>query len=542
MQLVRMLTEMNGQGGLFNMETATGKAALCCGSRILRSVDAAPVKPEIGGHECLCARRTAMKLLHPIILVLSFVLMLTAAMTIPSDLLALSEPSWNLDAFLITGGVCVLLSVLGFVSLLGQTFQVTSKQLYLITVSSWLMFAIVGAAPLYLAVPSLSFTDAFFESMSGITTTGSTVLMGLDHMPRSLLLWRGLLQWVGGIGIVMLGIAILPFLRVGGMRLFSTESSDWSGKSLPRAHTMIQNIGIVYIGISLLACFCYHIAGMGLFDAVVHAMTTVSTGGFSNYDASIGYFGDRPAILWFGSLFMLLGSLPFGLYVSSLRGKSEALWNDSQVRGFIGFVVLIVLLLSTERVLHSDLSFMNALTHATFNVISIITTTGYVSEDYTLWGSYALVAFFYLMFVGGCSGSTAGGIKVFRFQIAFVLLRNQLHLMRHPHAVLTTKYNGREVSDDIVRSIVAFTFYFTFTIAVLAFCLSLTGLNFLTSLSAAVTAVTNVGPGLGNVIGPSGNFSSLSDVAKWLLTAGMLFGRLEIMTVLVIFTRTFWKT
>jgi len=482
-----------------------------------------------------------MKFLHPIILVLSFVLMLTAGMTVTPDLLALKESGRVLDAFLLTGALCLLLSALGFTATAGRQFQVSSMQLYLITVSSWCVFAIVGAAPLYLALPSLSMTDAFFESMSGITTTGSTVLIGLDSMPHSVLLWRGILQWVGGIGIIMLGIAILPFLRIGGMRLFSTESSDWSSKSLPNAHNLIQNIGMVYIGITLLACISYYLAGMGFFDAIVHAMSTVSTGGFSNYDASVGYFGDNPEILWVGSLFMLLGSLPFGLYVSAMHGKPGMLWSDSQVRGFLGFVVLVVLLLSTERLLHSEVSVMQSLTHSTFNVISIITTTGYVSEDYTLWGSYAVVVFFYLMFVGGCSGSTAGAIKVFRFQIAFVLLRNQLHLMRHPHAIFKTKYNGREVNDDIVRSIVAFSFYFAFTIAVLTFCLSLTGLNFLTSFSASVTAVTNVGPGLGEIVGPSGNFSSLSDMAKWLLSAGMLMGRLEIMTVLVLFTRTFWK-
>jgi len=482
-----------------------------------------------------------MRLFHPIILVLSFVLMLNAAMTLPCILLALSGQTGVLDAFLFTAGICGVCSLLGFASTTGKRFEVTSMQLYLITVSSWCLFAIVGAMPLYLGLPSLSFTDAFFESMSGITTTGSTILLGLDSMPRAILLWRGILQWVGGIGIIMLGIAILPFLRIGGMRLFSTESSDWSGKSLPHAHTLIQNIGLVYIGITLLACLSYDFVGMGLFDAVVHAMSTVSTGGFSNYDASVGYFSDNSSVLWVGSLFMLLGSLPFSLFVSAIHGKPGLLWADSQVRGFLGFVTVVVLVLSTERVLHSDLSFLDAMTHATFNIVSIITTTGYVSEDYTMWGSYAVVVFFYLMFVGGCSGSTAGAIKVFRFQIAFVLLRNQLHLMRHPHAVMPTKYNNREVSDDIVRSIVAFSFYFAFTIAVLAFCLSLTGLNFLTSLSAAVTAVTNVGPGLGNVVGPSGNFASLTDVAKWMLSAGMLLGRLEIMTILVLFTRTFWK-
>ena len=484
-----------------------------------------------------------IRFLQPIILVLSFVLVLSAAMTIPSGLLALGESRREVEAFLVTGAACLLLAFLGF-ALTGRRrrFQVTSKQLYLITVSNWCAFAVAGALPLYFGLPGLSFADAFFESMSGITTTGSTVLTGLDHMAHSILLWRGILQWVGGIGIIMLGIAILPFLQVGGMRLFATESSDWSGKSLPRAQTLIRNIGVVYITISLLAAICYHLAGMGAFDAVVHAMTTVSTGGYSNYDASIGYFGDKPGILWIGSLFMLLGSLPFGLYVAAMYGKRDQLWHDSQVRGFLAFVAVVVLLLSTERVLHSDVSFMQALTQATFNVISVITTTGYVSEDYTLWGPYAIVVFFYLIFVGGCSGSTAGGLKFFRLQLAVVLLRNQLRLMRHPHAVYTTRYNNRQVTDDIVRSLIAFSFYFGFTIAVLTFCLSLTGLNFLTSLSAAATAVANVGPGLGDVVGPSGNFSSLTDTAKWLLSGGMLMGRLEIMTILVMFTRTFWKT
>jgi len=480
------------------------------------------------------------KLLPPIVLVLSFVLMLAAGMTLIPDLFAIEEAPRELEAFAGTGLACLLLALLGFVFSLRHHFQVTSKQLYLITVCSWCLFAVVGALPLYLGLPSLSFTDAFFESMSGITTTGSTVLVGLDGMPHSILLWRGIIQWVGGIGIIMLGIAILPFLRVGGMRLFSTESSDWSGKSLPRAQTLIRNIGAVYLTLTLLAGFSYFLAGMGGFDAVVHAMTTVATGGYSNYDASIGYFGNKPAILWVGSLFMLLGSLPFALYVSAMYGKPQALLSDSQVRGFVAFVLVIVLLLAGERVLHSDLSFMQSLTQATFNVISIVTTTGYVSEDYTLWGPYAVVIFFYLMFVGGCSGSTAGGLKFFRFQIAVALLRNQLHLMRHPNAVFTTKYNHRVVTDDIARSIIAFSFYFGFTIAVLTFCLSLTGLNFLTSLSASATAVTNVGPGLGNIVGPAGNFSSLSDEAKWLLSGGMLLGRLEIMTILVLFTRTFW--
>lgn len=482
-----------------------------------------------------------LSFLNPVVMVVSFVLVLVAALTFPAIVVELIEDRAHLKGYLLAGVACVSLALLGFVSTRQGRAQVSSRQLYLMTTSSWCVFALMGAIPLYANIPGLSFTDALFESMSGITTTGSTVLTGLDAMPHSLLLWRALLQWVGGIGIIVLGIAILPFLRVGGMRLFATESSHWSGNSRPRAQVLIKNIGAVYIILTGFAAISYWLAGMGFFDAFTHAMTTVSTGGYSNYDASMGHFADRPLILWTCSLFMLLGALPFALYVSLLHGRTGPLFSDSQTRGFLLFVAIIVTLLSIERVINSHAPAFQALTDSAFNAISIITTTGYASQDYTRWGYYAEVAFFYMMFIGGCSGSTSGSIKFFRFQVATVMLLNQLRIMRHPSGHYLSKYNGRIVTEDIIRSIVAFSFFFMLTIAVLAFALSLTGLDLVTSLSASVTCVTNVGPGLGSIIGPSGNFGSLSDSAKWLLSGGMLLGRLEIMTVLVLFTLTFWK-
>lgn len=480
-------------------------------------------------------------LFRPVLTVVAFVWMLGAILALPPLLLAVGEGMSTTRSFLYSAVAFLIIGLWLRFHSRQPRFEVSSQQLYLITVASWSVLAVIGALPLYAAMPHLSFCDAFFESTSGITTTCSTVLTGLDAMPHSLLLWRGLLQRVGGIGIIVISIAILPYLRVGGMRMFSTESSDWSDKTLHHAQEFIQNIGLLYVGLTMLAMLCYWLAGMGLFDAVVHAMTTLSTGGYSTHDSSMGYFNDRPLILWFASLFMLLGSLPFSLFVAFVHGKKNALLGDSQVRGFLAFVMILILLFSIERTINSDLGFLRVLTHVAFNVISVISTTGYASDDYTQWGPYAVIIFFYIMFVGGCSGSTAGSMKFFRFQVAFILLRNQLHLMRHPYAVIPSKYNGHVLSDDIVRSIVAFSFYFAFIIAAIALLLSLTGLDFITSLSAAVTAVTNVGPGLGDVIGPAGNFSTLPDTAKWILCAGMLIGRLEIMTVIVIFTRTFWR-
>ena len=483
-----------------------------------------------------------MKLLRPVILVQCFVLLLTAAMTVPSILLGMNSDSQVTIAFLSVAAACVILAGAGFLVTRRESLSVSSKQLYLITVSSWFVLGLVGATPLYLALPEVSFTDAVFESVSGITTTGATVLTGLDTMPPSILLWRGLLQWIGGIGIIVLGIAILPYLKIGGMRLFATESSDLSGKILPRAQVLIRNIGIVYLSLTLLAAVFYWLGGMGPFDAAVHAMTTLATGGYANYDASMGHFNNSPFILWTSSLFMLLGALPFILYVSWLHGRPMALFADRQIRGFLTFVAVIVIFLTFERSYVAGTPLPEALTHVTFNVISIITTTGYASQDYTQWGSWAVVVFFYLMFVGGCSGSTTGSVKFFRYQVSWVMLVNQLRLMRHPNGIFTYKYNGRPVTDDIIRSMIGFSFFFALTIAVLALSLSLTGLDFLTSLSAAATAVANVGPGLGDIIGPTGNFSSLSDAAKWLTCGGMLLGRLEIMTVVVLLTPTFWRT
>ncbi|CAH1045081.1 TrkH family potassium uptake protein [Halomonas sp. TD01] len=413
-------------------------------------------------------------------------------------------------------------------------------QMFILTAGSWTSISCFASLPLILGAPQLSVTNAVFESVSAITTTGSTILSGIEDLSDGLKLWRGLMQWMGGIGIIVMGIAILPFLKVGGMRLFHTESSDWSDKVMPRTGGIAKATLSIYVGLTLLAMLSYWVGGMLPLDAVVHGMTSLATGGFANSDASFGAYAEQPWLLWMGSFFMLSGALPFVLYIRFIRTSRSALWKDQQVRGLLKLLLTAILILSAWRFYQGDDWFVS-LTHVTFNVISVVTTTGYASDDYTLWGSLPIAAFFYLTFMGGCSGSTSGGMKIFRFQIAMLMLRNQLRYLIHANGVFTTRYNQQPVTSDISRSVVAFSFFFFITIAVLALGLSALGLDLVTALSGAATAVANVGPGLGDTIDPAGNFATLPDAAKWLLCIGMLMGRLEILTVVVLLTPMFWR-
>nr|WP_183325886.1 TrkH family potassium uptake protein [Halomonas cerina] len=466
-------------------------------------------------------------------------LVLALFMVLPWGVLLIEE-----DPDAMAFGLSILL-VLSAVALTWTvTFHVPVElkpwQMFVLTTLSWVTISGFASLPLILGAPQLSFTNAVFESVSAITTTGSTVLVGIGDLSDGLKLWRGIMQWLGGIGIIVMGIAILPFLKVGGMRLFHTESSDWSEKVLPRTGGIAKATLGVYGSITVLAMVSYWLGGMAPLDAVVHAMTSVATGGFANSDASFGAYAQSPHLLWLASLFMLCGSLPFVLYIRVLRGARMALWRDQQVHGLLTLLTIVCLLLTGWRMWLGTPPF-EALTHVVFNVISVVTTTGYASDDYTLWGPMATVAFFYLTFVGGCSGSTAGGMKIFRFQIAMLLLVSQLRFLIHSSGVFASRYNGQPLTDEITRGVVAFSFFFFLTIAGVALGLALLGLDFITALSGAATAVANVGPGLGDIIGPSGNFVTLPEAAKWLLCIGMLMGRLEILTVLVLLTPMFWR-
>lgn len=419
------------------------------------------------------------------------------------------------------------------------TFTMSVRDMFLITTFVWIFASTFAALP-FVFINHISFTDAYFETMSGITTTGSTVLSGLDDMAPSILLWRSLLQWLGGVGFIVIAVAILPMLNVGGMKLFQTESSDWSDKSHPRAKHVATNIMLMYLALTALCTIGYILTGMSVFDAFNHAFTTISTGGYSTSDASMNHFSN--AAHWVAITFMFAGGVPFLLLVQSLKHKEPQLFlKDAQVQGFI-FLTLIASIAVAIRLYSSgQFAFIDALRISLFNTISVITTTGYGLDDFSTWGAFPSIVFAFIMLVGACSGSTAGGIKIFRFQVAIALLKKQMSQLVHPSGLFIQRYNGRALTDDIVRSVVAFALTFVITIVGIAALLGIIGLDPITSITGAVTAVANVGPGMGDIIGPSGNFSSLPDSAKWLLSIGMLMGRLEILTVLVLFFPMFWR-
>lgn len=476
----------------------------------------------------------------PILKVLSVLWLVLAVFMMVPWLVLVIEDDPDARAFALSIGIVLASVAISLLATLRIPISLKPWQMFLVTTLSWVSISTLASLPLALGAPQLSITNAVFESVSAITTTGSTVLSRIDQLSDGLKLWRGIMQWLGGIGIIVMGIAILPFLKVGGMRLFHTESSDWSDKVMPKTGGIAKATLGIYCGFTLTAMLAYWLGGMAPLDAVVHAMTSLATGGFANSDASFGAYAQQPHLLWLGSLFMLMGALPFVLYIRVLRGARMALWRDQQVHGLLILLATVCLLLTLWRMWLGTPPF-EALTHVVFNVVSVVTTTGYASDDYTLWGPMATVAFFYLTFVGGCSGSTAGGMKIFRFQVAMLLLVSQLRFLNHSSGVFVSRYNGQTLTDEITRGVVAFSFFFFLTIAGLALGLSLMGLDFITALSGAATAVANVGPGLGDIIGPSGNFIPLPDAAKWLLCVGMLMGRLEILTVLVLLTPMFWR-
>jgi trk/ktr system potassium uptake protein len=460
------------------------------------------------------------------------------AMFVPGAVgLALGTP--NGPAFMSAAGITIALGGLVAAANRVPVPQMTLRQIYVLTVLAWVAVPAVAALPFVFSELRLSYTDAFFEAMSGLTTTGSTVLIGLDAMPRSILLWRGLLHWLGGVGIVVMAMAVLPLLRTGGMQLFHAESSDRYDKPLPRVTQLVKVLLFAYVTLSGACAVAYWLAGMTGFDAVVHAMATISTGGYSSHDSSFAYFNSA-RLEWLGTLFMLSGALPFVLYIRAGRGD-WALLRDQQVKAFLLVILVATLVLTIWLMVRQATPVLDALRLAAFNVTSIITTTGFASADYNLWGGLALGVFFYLTFVGGCTGSTAGAIKIFRFRVMAIVLSDHLFRRFSPHAVSRRSYDGRPLDDDVVEGVLAFAVVYAASVAVLALCLGAMDLDWITCLSGAATALGNVGPGLGPIIGPVGNFAPLPDGAKWLLAFGMLLGRLELFTILVLLTPRFWR-
>ncbi|QKV20659.1 TrkH family potassium uptake protein [Oricola thermophila] len=451
------------------------------------------------------------------------------------------NPDWQVFAG--SSAATTLVGVTFYTATRGMSRSLSTRQAMLMTVVVWLALVTAGALPFRWSGITPSFTDAFFEAMSGLTTTGATVITGLDHAPPGILLWRGMLQWLGGLGIIVMAVAVLPMLQIGGMQVFKIEAFETPEKILPRATQISSSITLVFVAFTLLCAVAYLIAGMRPDDALIHAMTTVATGGFSTRDASLGFYQD-PAIEWIAITFMIAGSIPFLLYVQVLQGRPLALWRDQQVRAFLAVLAILVVLgwivadhSRTEFVRESD-SFRAAV----FNTVSVMTGTGYASADYGLWGAQSIAFFFVVMFIGGCAGSTSCGIKIFRFQVLYQEVRERLTRVLYPHGVFVKRFNGRPLDDRVPLAVTTFVFLYLAAFAVLSIALQLTGLDLLTAISGAGSAISNVGPGLGPTIGPASTYQDLPDAAKWLLSFGMLLGRLELFTVLVLFLPRFWRS
>ena len=447
----------------------------------------------------------------------------------------------NSHSFISSSFVTIFIGILFVLANLEKEFKLNLRQTFLFSTLAWLMVAIFGSLPFLLSANEFTISEAFFESMSGITTTGATIISDLDNSPKSILLWRAIMQWLGGIGIVVMAITILPLLKVGGMQLFKMEGPDTTEKILPRTIEVAAIIISTYVALTFLCGLFYWLFGMTIFDSVCHAMTTIATGGFSTHNDSIGFFKNSNIEI-IASLFIILGSIPFISYLKFSQGNRKIFFNDVQIKGLIYLLIISTAIMFLYLLfINFESSLIDKIRISSFNVISILSGTGYVTDDFGLWGKFSLVFFLFLMFIGGCAGSTACGIKIFRLQMLLIFLKDQIKKLIYPNSVIITKYNNQKISDDFIKSVIIFIFTFLFIFLIIAMLLSISGLDFITSISGAASSISNVGPGLGEMIGPNGNYKALPDLSKWILAAGMLLGRLELFAVLVLFFPSFWR-
>ena len=434
--------------------------------------------------------------------------------------------------------ITIVFGTLFFLSNLDHDKRLNLQQAFLLTALSWVSIAVFGSLPFFFSSENFSFTNAFFESMSGITTTGSTIIANLESMPKGVLFWRAILQWLGGIGIVVMAITLMPIMNVGGMQLFKISSNDTSEKILPKSKEIALRLIYIYTFLTLICAISYKILGMNIFDSLTHSMTTIATGGFSNYNDSIGFFNSF-LIEISAMIFIILGSLPFIIYIKFLNGDRKIFFSDIQIKTFLKIIFISIFILSIYLFLNDNSNFN--LRSILFNVISILTGTGYVNAQFDNWGGFPLFLFIILMFIGGCAGSTTCGIKIFRIQILYSFISNQLKKIIYPKGIFVLKYNQNPVDNKFIASVISFIYLYFVIFFIITALLSLSGLDFITSISGAATSISNVGPGLGSIIGPNGNFSPLPDVSKWILSLGMILGRLELFAILVLFLPSFWR-
>ena len=447
----------------------------------------------------------------------------------------------NSHSFLASAFITIFFGILFMLANLESEFKLNLQQTFLFSTLAWIFIAIFGSIPFMLSTVNFTISDAFFESMSGITTTGATVMTNLDNSPKSILIWRALMQWLGGIGIVVMAITILPLLKVGGMQLFKMDGSHNTEKILPRTFEVATIIITTYFILTLSCSFLYWTFGMSIFDSIAHSMTTIATGGFSTHNDSIGFFKNSNIEI-IASIFIVLGSIPFISYLKFIKGNRKIFIQDIQIKGLMYLLIVSIFIMFIYLMLAQyEGSIFEKIRISSFNVISILSGTGYVTDDFGLWGKFSLIFFLFLMFIGGCAGSTACGIKIFRLQMLVIFFKNQIKKIISPNSIMIMKYNNQKITDSFINSIIVFVFSFLFIYLIIAMLLSITGLDFLTSLSGAASAISNVGPGLGDMIGPNGNYKNIPDISKWILSFGMLLGRLELFAVLILFFPSFWR-
>jgi trk system potassium uptake protein TrkH len=421
--------------------------------------------------------------------------------------------------------------------------ELQTRDGFLLVLLVWTTLPAFATLPLLIYMPELSFTDAYFETVSGITTTGSTILSGLDTLPMSINLWRGLLVWLGGMGLIVLAVAILPLLGVGGMQIYKAETPGpmKDSKLTPRITETAKGLYLVYVGISAACGTSFWLAGMTPFDAVMHTFSTMGLGGFSSHDASFGYW-NSPAIEVVTVVFMLVAGINFSTHFLAWRQRAATAYRlDPEVRWFLtatlGSALLIAIYLTAMRV-YPD--FFQALRFAVFNTVSIATTTGFANTDYNQWPFFAPLWMLFLSCFASCSGSTGGGMKMVRAQLLFRQGRRELTRLVHPAARLPVKLGGQVVPNNVIYAVLAFAFLYVFAIIIMTLVMTASGLEFITAFSAVIASINNTGPGL-NQVGPATTYASLTDFQTWICTMAMLLGRLELMTVLVVFTRAFWR-
>ena len=447
----------------------------------------------------------------------------------------------NSNSFFSSSIITIFIGILTILATLKRDNQLNLQQAFLFSTMAWVSVAFFGSIPFFLSNLGLNFSEAFFESMSGITTTGSTVISNLEETPKSILMWRAIMQWLGGVGIIVMATTVLPLLKVGGMQVFKTDSFE-AEKLLPKTIEVASVIILIYTTLTISCTIIYWLQGMSVFDSIAHALTTLATGGFSTHNESIGYF-KSPGIEFTSIIFIILGSLPFIAYLKFIKGNRKIFFTDVQIKGFIYLIVISITIMFLYLFFkNNEFTILDNLRISSFNVLSILSGTGYVTDDFGLWGEFPLIFFLFLMFIGGCAGSTTCGIKIFRLQILFRFVGNHVKKLIYPNSVFVLNYNNQKVEDNFINSVIIFIFSYLLLFLIIAILLSISGLDFLSAISGAATSISNVGPGLGDMIGPNGNFSQVSDISKWILSFSMLLGRLEIFAVLVLFLPSFWRS